>query len=71
MAWTQADLDALDAVIAEAATSVHWPDGAEVRRPDIADLKQRRALMADSLAAQVGTQTTRLLRLGDGGKGFC
>jgi hypothetical protein len=49
MAGTQAQLDALDAVIAAAALSITQPDGRSVDYPPMDELLKRRAWLVDSM----------------------
>lgn len=53
MAWSQADLDNLDAAIATGATLVKFgagPDSREVRYRSLADMLSTRTIIADALA---------------------
>ena len=55
MAWTQADLDALQAAYATGTLLVRMPDGREVRYPSGDDLLRRiRVVEVDLAAAAAG-----------------
>lgn len=49
MAWTTADLDALDEAIATGATEVRFSDGRTVRYRDLSEMMRIRRLMVNEL----------------------
>jgi hypothetical protein len=63
MAWTQADVDALDAAIKNGAVHVRFSDGKEVTYRSMSDLLKARALAAVEVSAANGTIMTRQLRV--------
>lgn len=58
MAFTQAQLDALDRAIASSELEVEFPDGNRVRYASFADLKARRDFIAGDLAAVAAPRRT-------------
>lgn len=63
MAWTQADLDALDNAIKGGAVHVRFSDGKEVTYRSMNDLLKARAFAATQVSAANGTMMTRQLRV--------
>jgi hypothetical protein len=51
MAFTQSDLDTLDAAIASGTTEVRYADGSGAKYRDLDDMLRTRAMIAASLAA--------------------
>jgi hypothetical protein len=68
MPWTDADLAALDAVIAKGELTVEFADRRVTYRA-VADLLQARALIAGTLASESDTPPPKLF-YGVGAKGF-
>jgi hypothetical protein len=58
LAWTQTQLDALDAAIARGVLTVRYADR-EVTYQSIDAMLKARAVMAQSIAAAAGTSSTR------------
>lgn len=58
MSVAQADLDALDRMIASGVTSMSY-DGKRLEYRSLAELRQARATLAQQLAAQSGTTRDR------------
>lgn len=57
MAFTQSDLDAIDAAIASGALTVRSSDGKQVTYRSIEELTRARKVVADSIAAASTTAT--------------
>jgi len=62
MAWTQADLDTLDAAIASGVRRVRYSDGSEVEYRSLAEMKGAQDLIAASLDEQAGRRRVRSFR---------
>jgi len=61
MAWTQADVEALERAIAEGrgARSITFADGQNVTFNSLAEMLQLRSTMKGELAVAAGTSSTR------------
>lgn len=70
MAWTQADLDQIDAAIASAEKNITGSDGRSVTLQSIAELKERRAMIAGALADELGVVPKSRRRYAEGRSGF-
>ena len=53
MAWTQADLDALDAVIKSGSDTVSYGNGQTVKYRSLAEMIQIRTMISDALNAAI------------------
>lgn len=62
MAWTQAQLDALDAAIAQGARQVQYADRA-ITYSSMAEMMDLRQRMADEIAEAAGTPRPRQFRI--------
>lgn len=58
MPWTQTQLDALDAAIARGVLTVRYADR-EVTYHSLGDMLRLRATMAQAIASEAGTSSTR------------
>lgn len=59
MAFTQADIDALDAAYRTGASKVRTADGKEITYRSVAEYERLRARMAADVAASAGTSPGR------------
>lgn len=65
MAYTQADLDAVDAYLVGGAETVRFADGREIRRPhwSMDDWLKLRNLIASAVGAATGQPATRQVQI--------
>ncbi len=63
MAWTQADIDALDTAYKTGARRVRKSDGSEVEFQTISDYQTLRAFAAAEVYRAAGTRRIRQVRL--------
>lgn len=62
MAFTQADVDRINAAIAGGAKRVRFSDGSETEFRDVSDLMRARNLAMADVAAAAGTGGSRIVR---------
>jgi hypothetical protein len=62
MAWTQTDLDALDAAIASGALTVRYGDTSTTHR-SLEEMRQVRTMIQQALATATGTRRRRLIKV--------